>query len=115
VWRAIVCLVVGIVVGLLIASPLYADKKNRRIIGDTDRDGVVEFSVPLYKPFSYTHRCCGCALVHKVTVQVVRGPIGLPWAHQRWEVDELETRKERVRKFGIDYMGRQNELMDSRW
>ena len=110
-WKAIAGLLVGIVAGLLFSSQLYAEKNDLRIVGDTNRDGVVEFNIPLSHVFSYKHICCACGLTHTVTTQIVLGPLGLPWLHQRWEIDEMATRRERTKKFGPDWM-RSDEGLD---
>jgi len=64
---------------------------------------VVEFSFPIWKSHTFAHICCGCALTHGVSTQVVLGPLGFPWLHMRWEVDDRATHRGRMRKFGINY------------
>ena len=102
-WKAAIGFVIGILIGCLV-NPLYAGKKrDNRIADDSDMDGVVEFAIPLYKPMSFYHECCGCGLTHLVSVHVIKGPIGFPWIYMRWSVDNPKTHIARVHKFGPDY------------
>ena len=79
------------------------DKVRNGELSDTNQDGVVEFNIPLYRPYSFTHVCCGDAFTHRVHTQVVFGPLGLPWIHMRWEVDTEATHKNRIAKWGPGY------------
>lgn len=103
-WKATTGFVIGVLLATLVSGPIYAGKKNKpRVIEDTDRDGVIEFMLPLYREVGWSHECCGCALVHRIYMGVVDGPIGLPWLYMRWEVDERATNMARIKKFGPGY------------
>jgi hypothetical protein len=108
-WKAIIGLLVGILLGILVCSPSYAGKKKKPdriedgVLRDTNRDGVVEFYVPLYRPTRWVHVSCSDGFTHNVFSQIVEGPIGLPWMYMRWEVDPHKTHRERMRMFGPNY------------
>lgn len=105
--KAIATLLFLFFLGFFAFCPIADGKKPDKIkdgkLTDSNNDGVVEFAVPLYRIKTWYHECCDCGLVHKVTTQVIQGPIGLPWVHMRWERDERKTHSARVRKFGPDY------------
>ena len=80
------------------------DKYGR--ITDSNRDGVVEFALPLFRLKNipgYVHICCGCALTHSVSAQIISGPLGMPWVYMRWEVDDRATHMNRIRQLGPNY------------
>lgn len=81
------------------------------ILGDTNGDGVLHFSMPLVLErfengaevlfTSYKHICCLCKLTHEVSITVYRGPAGGFRIAQRWAVNERETKWRRLKE-GLD-------------
>jgi hypothetical protein len=112
-WKAVISLIVGIMIGMMLASPVSGGKKKKinpdktvsvsGVLADTNRDGVVEFSVPLWRPFKFVHISCSDGYSHDVFTQVVLGPVGLPRLYMRWKVNLERTHIERVKKFGPGY------------
>jgi hypothetical protein len=80
---------------------------------DSNQDGMVEFSIPLYRPYSFVHICCGDGFTHRVYTRVVLGPLGMPWMYMRWEVDPDATHRNRVKKWGPGYW-KPNDSFNSR-
>ena len=108
-WKVVIGLVVGVVIGLLLVNPIYGAKKNSRVVEDTDGDGIVEASIALFEyrgvyEGSLTHICCGCKLVHTVDFMVYRTRLlQAPALFMKWEVNEKRTHMERVMEFGPSY------------
>lgn len=92
----------------------YVDKYG--ILHDGNQDGLLEFSISLYLKkhdngqnvlfSSFIHICCGCALTHRVYINVYIGPLGFRMA-QRWVLLDKETHINRVRKWGPNYRQRE--------
>ena len=107
-WKAITGLIVGLLIGTLVVAPLYAGKKKPDkavdgVLTDSNRDGIVEFAMPLYRPVEWTHVSCSDGYTHDVFMQVIEGPLGLPWIYMRWKVNLQKTHRERLRMFGPGY------------
>jgi hypothetical protein len=92
---------------------------ERGIIHDSNGDGVLEFSIPVFEheepgmPVSYytsfVHICCECALTHRVYIHFYVGVLGFRM-YQRWEVLVKETHLNRVRQFGPRYWDTHPEI-----
>jgi hypothetical protein len=99
-------------------------KMRDKIATDDDRDGIVEATVvmyiredPVFGSLVYgtmTHRCCSCALTHSVEFRLVLSSLGTPLLHQRWEIDDKATHRNRIEQFGPSYWKPENPFDEER-